>query len=120
MFFCRRKVIIDEIRRLIEGGLPEQEAVEQLEGMRAADNLSLAKLHDRLKENQKARYCAYLIFLVVVVTLRLLWTCSWRCYCMFCGLGLGILNGLLKTSTMKNPSNESCLLNPWVRMAIPY
>lgn len=45
--FCRRKVILDEVKRLIRLGTPEEVAVEQVEALR--DGKSLNKLRNSIK-----------------------------------------------------------------------
>jgi hypothetical protein len=48
--WCRRKVIIDEVLRLIESGLAPDNAVAELEAQR--NKRSLQVLHDKLKAQQ--------------------------------------------------------------------
>jgi hypothetical protein len=48
--FCRRKVIWDEVIRLMRSGLAEDVAVAELETLRAGRTIN--KLHDLLKERQ--------------------------------------------------------------------
>ena len=48
--WCRRKVIIDEVLRLIESGLAPDDAVAELEAQR--NKRSLQVLHDKLKAEQ--------------------------------------------------------------------
>ena len=49
VFFCRRKLIVDEVKSLIAGGMPENAAVNRMEAKRLDHNLSLRKLHDFIK-----------------------------------------------------------------------
>ena len=51
--FCRRKVVWDEVNRLIQAGLTQNDAVAQLEGLRGGK--SLYKLALLLQQMQRAR-----------------------------------------------------------------
>jgi biotin operon repressor len=51
--FCRRKVIWDEVQRLIDSGLPEEEAVAKVEQLR--NGQSLYKLQQLIRKSQENR-----------------------------------------------------------------
>ena len=51
--FCRRKVIWDEMRRLVASGLSEDQAIEHLEEMRGTSSMNV--LRERVEAQRKAR-----------------------------------------------------------------
>lgn len=53
VYFCRRKVVIDEIKRLVEEGRSVDEAVAELERIREENGFTLYRLHDFIRANRK-------------------------------------------------------------------
>ena len=54
-FYSRRKVIIDEIKRLMAGGREAMDVVDSLEDQRKKSNASLSQVINGLKAEAKAR-----------------------------------------------------------------